>query len=75
MEIRKTHKPGAKCDWCGGDHSNSEAIYLTPESSPRAICDSCVDETDWILTSAVGRLMWQFCQKVKLETRAITPSL
>lgn len=65
--ILETHKPDAECWWCGGTRADSEHLFITHEAEPRCICDTCVEQNDWILTTPSGMQMWAFCNRIKLD--------
>jgi hypothetical protein len=66
MEITINHEAKCECDWCGAHKDEREEMFfITPDD--RAICEHCVEQNDWILTSPTGLLMWLYCQAIKLS--------
>lgn len=42
-------------------------VVLSPSLALTHICDCCIDETDWELTTEIGLWAWMLKQKLRLD--------
>lgn len=69
MAILHNNKLDCECWWCSAtrqpDFFEDEQYFVTPDN--RTICETCVEQNDWILTEPGGVMMWAYCNEIKLH--------
>jgi hypothetical protein len=67
MAIIRNTEPTCECYWCGGkpqpEFFEDEQFFITPDK--RTICETCVEQNDWIVEVPSGKMMHDYCALIQ----------